>query len=277
MAKYEQTKKKYNNNKKKDRKNSSKLTARQVKQIARAAEKKATKKKETEKRAKEVQRLQGKKERLKNLSQQQVKKAKLEDFFEVTETPKPIKTSDKILKEKNKVRRLLMDKIKKSDKKPSAVLNNYYYLKAYIYEIVEEHPELEETAFAELAKEKKKLESGIYRDERMITSLITEFRQSTIRTASSDNVPYKTGIGSDLNAGVYVEAIYRAFKDEVAAKGVDSKQFRRALDRYLKQEPHELYEEYITSNNKKARGRQLKSPKEIVEMAVGITLLHSYK
>lgn len=205
------------------------------------------------------------------------KKEKLEDYFEVTETPKRIKTSDEILEERNKIRKILMDKIKKSDKKPSTVLNNIYYLEAYISEIVEENPELKETALAELAKEKKKLESGIYRDERMIASLITEFRQSTIRTASSDNVPYKTGVGSDLNAGVYVEAVYRAFKDEVAAQGVDNRQFRRALDRYLKEEPHELYEEYTTSNGKTARSRQLKSPKEIIEMAVGITLLHSYK
>lgn len=205
------------------------------------------------------------------------KKEKLEDYFEVTETPKRIKTSDEILEEKNKVRKILMDKIKESDKKPSTVLNNIYYLEAYISEIVEENPELKETALSELAKEKKKLEAGIYRDERMIASLITEFRQSTIRTASSDNVPYKTGVGSDLNAGVYVEAVYRAFRDEVAAQGVDKRQFRRALDRYLKEEPYLLYEEYTTSNGKTARSRQLKSPKEIVEMAVGITLLHSYK
>lgn len=205
------------------------------------------------------------------------KKEKVEDYFEVTETPKRAKTSDEVLKERNKIRKILMDKIKESDKKPSTVLNNIYYLEAYINEIVEEHPELKETALAELAKEKKKLESGIYRDERIIASLITEFKQSTIRTANSDNVPYMTGVGSDLNAGLYVEAVYRAFKDEVAAQGVDNKQFRRALDKYLKQEPYELYEEYTTSNGKKARSRQLKSPKEIVEIAVGITLLHSYK
>lgn len=205
------------------------------------------------------------------------KKEKLEDYFEVTETPKRLKTSDEILEEKNKVRKILMDKIKDSGKKPSTVLNNIYYLESYITEIVEENPELKETALNELAKEKKKLESGIYRDERMIARLIPEFRQSTIRTASSDNVPYKTGVGSDINAGVYIEAIYRAFRDEVAAQGVDNRQFRRALDRYLKQLPHELYEEYTTSNGKNARSRQLKSPKEIVELAVGITLLHSYK
>lgn len=205
------------------------------------------------------------------------KKEKLEDYFEITETPKRIKTSDEVLEERNKVRKILMDKIKESDKKPSTVLNNIYYLEAYIIEIAEENPELKETALAELAKEKKKLEAGIYRDERIIDSIITEFRQSTIRTASSDNVPYKTGIGSDLNAGLYVEAVYRAFRDEVAAQGVDNKQFRRALDRFLKQEPHELYEEYTTSNGKKARSRQLKSPREIIEMTVGITILHSYK
>lgn len=204
------------------------------------------------------------------------KEAKLEDYFEV-EAPKRIKTSDEILEERNKVRKILMDKIKKDDKKPSTVLNNIYYLEAYISEIAEENPELKETALAELAKEKKKLESGIYRDERIIDSLIKEFRQSTIRTASSDNVPYKTGIGSDLNAGLYIEAIYRAFKDEVAAQGVDNKQFRRALSKSLKQEPYELYEEYTTSNGKTARSRQLKSPREIIEMSVGITLLHSYK
>lgn len=205
------------------------------------------------------------------------KKQKLEDYFEVTETHKRIKTSDEVREEKNKVRKILMDKIKKSDKKPSTVLNNIYYLEAYISEIVEENPELKETALNELEKEKKKLESGIYRDERMIAGLIKEFKESTMRTASSDNVPYKTGVGSDLNAGVYIEAIYRAFRDEVAAQGVDNRQFRRALDRYLKKLPHELYEEYTTSNGKTARSRQLKSPSEIVEMAVGITLLHSYK
>lgn len=205
------------------------------------------------------------------------KEVKLEDIFEVTEKPKRIKTSDEILEERNKIRKILMDKIKKDDKKPSTVLNNIYYLEAYISDIVEENPELEETALAELAKEKKKLESGIYRDERIIDSLIKEFKQSTIRTASSDNVPYQTGIGSDLNAGLYIEAIYRAFKDEVAAQGVDNKQFRRALSKSLKQEPYELYEEYTTSNGKTARSRQLKSPREIIEMSVGITLLHSYK
>lgn len=205
------------------------------------------------------------------------KEAKLEDYFEITETPKRIKTSDEILEEKYKVRKILMDKIKESDKKPSTVLNNIYYLEAYISEIVEENPELKETALNELAKEKKKLEAGIYRDERMIASLIKEFRQSTIRTANSDNVPYMTGVGSELNAGLYVEAIYRAFRDEVAAHGVDNRQFRRALDKTLKKEPYELYEEYTTSNGKKANSRQLKSPKQIIEEAVGITILHSYK
>ena len=128
MAKHKQTKKQNN------KKNSSKLTARQVKQIARAAEKKAKKKKETEKRAKEAQRLQDKKERLKNLSQQQAKNT---DY--------------------QRLMGLLLTKITQGGHNPNTVLNDTTILKAFLREIVNAQPSLKEAADNLLVETKKRL------------------------------------------------------------------------------------------------------------------------
>lgn len=246
MAKHKQTKKQ--NNKKKDKKNSSKLTARQVKQIARAAEKKAKKKKETEKRAKEVQRLQGKKERLKNLSQQQAKNT---DY--------------------QRLMGLLLTKITQGGHNPNTVLNDTTILKAFLREIVNAQPSLKEAADNLLVETKKRLEQGIYKDEAKIEKLVKEFKQNPLRKTNMDNIPYDTGM-LDINAGVYTEAVFRMFEEEAKAKGISSSAFRRALDYYLASKPYELYEGSLNKKGNISRIRKLKSPREVADLAISKAL-----
>ena len=242
MAKHKQTKKQ--NNKKK----SSKLTARQVKQIARAAEKKAKKKKETEKRAKEVQRLQGKKERLKNLSQQQAKNT---DY--------------------QRLMGLLLTKITQGGHNPNTVLNDTTILKAFLREIVNAQPSLKEAADNLLVETKKRLEQGVYKDEAKIERLVKEFKQNPLRKTNMDNIPYDTGM-LDINAGVYTEAVFRMFEEEAKAKGISSSAFRRALDYYLASKPYELYEGSLNKKGNISRIRKLKSPREIADLAMSKAL-----
>ena len=246
MAKYKQTKKKQDNKKKK--KQPAKLTAKQKKQAARATKKKAEKKKEAEKRIKEVQRLQVKKERLKNLSQQQAKNT---DY--------------------QRLMGLLLTKITQGGHNPNTVLNDTTILKAFLREIVNSQPSLKEAADNLLVETKKRLEQGVYKDEAKIEKLVKEFQQNPLRKTNMDNIPYDTGM-LDINAGVYTEAVFRMFEEEAKSKGISSSAFRRALDYYLASKPYELYEGSLNKKGNISRIRKLKSPREVADLAMSKAL-----
>ena len=246
MAKKKQTNKKYDNKKKKQQ--PTKLTAKQEKQAARAAKKKAYKKKEAEKRAKEAQRIQGKKERLKNLSQQQDKNT----YYQ-------------------RLMGLLLTKITQGGHNPNTVLNDTTILKAFLREIVNVQPSLKEAADNLLVETKKRLEQGIYKDEAKIEKLVKEFKQNPLRKTNMDNIPYDTGM-LDINAGVYTEAVFRMFEEEAKAKGISSSAFRRALDYYLASKPYELYEGSLNKKGNISRIRKLKSPREVADLAMSKAL-----
>lgn len=246
MAKHKQTKKKQDNKKKKQQ--PAKLTAKQEKQAARAAKKKAEKKREAEKRAKEAQRIQGKKERLKNLSQQQVKNT---DY--------------------QRLMGLLLTKITQGGHNPNTVLNDTTILKAFLREIVSTQPSLKEAADNLLVETKKRLEQGVYKDEAKIDRLVREFQQNPLRRTNMDNIPYDTGM-LDINAGVYTEAVFRMFEEEAKSKGISSSAFRRALDYYLANKPYELYEGSLNSKGNISRVKKLKSPRDIADLAMSKAL-----
>lgn len=246
MAKYKQTKKKYDNKKKKQQ--PTKLTAKQEKQAARAAKKKAEKKREAEKRAQEAQRIQGKKERLKNLSQQQVKNT---DY--------------------QRLMGLLLTKITQGGHNPNTVLNDTTILKAFLREIVSTQPSLKEAADNLLVETKKRLEQGVYKDEAKIDRLVREFQQNPLRRTNMDNIPYDTSM-LDINAGVYTEAVFRMFEEEAKSKGISSSAFRRALDYYLASKPYELYEGSLNKKGNISRVKKLKSPRDIADLAMSKAL-----
>lgn len=246
MAKYKQTKKKYDNKKKTQQ--SAKLTASQEKQAARTAKKKAEKKREAEKRAKETQRIQGKKERLKKISQQQAKKADYERF-----------------------KGLLLTMITQGNYNPSKVLNDTTVLKPFLREIGNTYPSLKGIANEFLEATELRLGDGVYRTEAMINKLVKEFKANPYRTTNADNIPYDTG-ELDINAGAYTEAVYQVFKKEAEEKGISNSAFRRALDYYLANKPYELYEGTVSRNGKISRSRKLKPPREIADMAISRAL-----
>lgn len=246
MAKYKQTKKKYDNKKKKQQ--PAKLTAKQEKQAARAAKKKAEKKREAEKRAQEAQRIQGKKEKLKNLSQQRVKNT---DY--------------------QRLMGLLLTKITQGGHNPNTVLNDTTILKAFLREIVSTQPSLKEAADNLLVETKKRLEQGVYKDEAKIDRLVKEFQQNPLRRTNMDNIPYDTSM-LDINAGVYTEAVFRMFEEEAKSKGISNSAFRRALDYYLASKPYELYEGSLNKKGNISRVKKLKSPRDIADLAMSKAL-----
>lgn len=281
MAKYKQTKKRHDN-KKKDIKNSSKLTARQVKQIARAADKKAKKRKETEKRAQEVERLQGKKEEEAKRKVIEQKKLEIRNRIEESKKRREKKQQDKLenLKKSQqseydinlkRLTALLVTQVQGSGQNIMNVIDDPSALKTNLQVLIRKYPELTETADKFLEQRKRELGEGIYRDEAMINQLEMEFRANPNRLTNRNNIRYDSGM-LDINAYMISEAVYRVFKDEAAERGISNGMFRRALDEVTVETPYLLYEGTKNSRGHVSRERKFKAPREIANMVIAIAL-----
>lgn len=162
---------------------------------------------------------------------------------------------------------LLFKKIMDASQNPQRVLNDVVTLKVFLRELVAEYPSYRDIANKFLEETEIRLEYGAFKDEGKIRKLAEEFKENPYRTFNRDGISYDTSL-LDINAGIYLEAVYRTFKDEALEKGITNVAFRRELDFLLANKPFELYEEYTTSNGKTARSRILKSPREIADMAM---------
>lgn len=162
---------------------------------------------------------------------------------------------------------ILLNKITNANQNPQRVLNDIFTLKAFLREIVAEQPSYRKIASVVLKDTQNRLDDGAIKYENQIRRLVSEFRQNPYRKLNMDGIAYDTSI-LDLNAGVYLEAIYRLYKKEAVEKGISESAFKRALDYYLDSKPYELYEGSLNNKGNVSRSQVLRSPREIADMAM---------
>lgn len=162
----------------------------------------------------------------------------------------------------------ILEKIEKSGYNPSHVLNDINALSAFIRDVVVDDPSLIDVANAYIVSAVNKQYEGVSRDEAIISSLVNEFKQNPNRIVTNQGMPYDTSISNGLTASIYIEALFRAFKDKAFERGLNAQQFRRALDDILTNEPYELYEGNLNNRGNITRSRKLKPVNEIVELAI---------
>lgn len=162
---------------------------------------------------------------------------------------------------------ILLNKITAANQNPQRVLNDIFTLKAFLREIVAEQPSYRKIASVVLKDTQNRLDDGAIKYENQIRRLVSEFRQNPHRKLNMDGIAYDTSI-LDLNAGVYLEAIYRLYKKEAVEKGISEASFKRALDYYLGSKPYELYEGSLNNKGNVSRSQVLRSPREIADMAM---------